>query len=223
MWHRSGFFLGPHPKDMGCAFRNNNVLCHFCLFFVCLFVLLGISCDLCWGLDYIIWLLWAANRVSPVCSPTPWLRPVPAAAATAAAQARSSSAKPTCTSAACLLPPQTSTWSNCVISECTSPVIILFVCVCVGGICRCWKRGSKNELQLYFPCLRAITKEHSFTGIETLIWVRCPAAIVLMFIFSLGFSICTQENASLHDFPIKFRRLPTLWSFFFMVSELHIQ
>lgn len=48
---------------------------------------------------------------------TPWLHPARATTAAAAMQAGTSSAKPTCTSEACPLPPRTMTWSSSVSRE----------------------------------------------------------------------------------------------------------
>lgn len=153
-----------------------------------------------------------------MCSLTPWLRPVPAAAATAAAQARSSSAKPTCTSAACLLPPQTSIWSNCVTSEYANTVImLLWMC----EICWCWKRGTKSQLQLYFPCMCAICKTTQLYGnadtrLSQMSSSNNPDVYVLTRVSPLAPKL-------MHPFiisPTKFKSVPTVWSLSFRVAAL---
>lgn len=61
------------------------------------------------------------------------------------------------------------------------------------------KEGPKVSFSCIFRVCAQYAKQHSFTGMQTLVWVRCLAAIILMFIFSLGFlrwhpSLCIPSS-----------------------------
>lgn len=61
------------------------------------------------------------------------------------------------------------------------------------------KEGPKVSFSCIFRVCVQYAKQHSFTGIQTLVWVGCLAAIILMFIFSLGFlrwhpSLCIPSS-----------------------------